>query len=218
MIHRVKAQKAIQKRDALKTQEKLLEAAIEEFSEHGFEGARVARIVKKAGFNIRMAYHYFHNKQGLYQAALESVYASLRSAEHSLLLTHLQPLEAIEKLTVFTFDYMAEHPEFMALVLNENKRGGLTLKSSQTALEGVLPFMQMIEDLLRQGSELGVTRVGLKAKDVYLTILSLSVTHITQRHTLSLLFQEDLSAKNWLESRKEVVVDVVMSYVSSDIN
>lgn len=202
-----------QKRDALKTQEKLLEAATVEFSEYGFEGARVELIVKKSGCNIRMAYHYFQSKKGLYQASLERVYAHLREQEKALLLTDLQPLEAVEKLVVFTFDYMAVNPQFMALVLNENKMGGHTLNASKATIEGAIPFIEMIEAALREGSRQGAIRPGLDAKDLYLTILSLSVTHITQSHTLSILFQEDLSTADWLNKRKLEVTDVVMRYI-----
>lgn len=211
----MKTGKTTQKRDALKTQEKLLQAATTEFSKYGFEGARVDRIVKQADCNIRMAYHYFQGKKGLYQATLEKTYAGLREEERGLLLANLPPVNAIEKLVLFTFDYMASHPEFISLVVNENRMGAMTLYNSSLTIEGARPLVAMIENILSKGEIERSIRPGLNAKDLYLTILSLSVTHITQRQTLSLLFQEDLSSGGWMERRRGEVLDIVMRYVKA---
>ncbi len=56
------------KRDPDRTREKILQAAIEEFSEHGFAGARVSSIAKRAGVNQQLISYYFDGKAGLYQA------------------------------------------------------------------------------------------------------------------------------------------------------
>jgi AcrR family transcriptional regulator len=52
------------------TREKIFRAAAAEFLRHGFEGARVERIVDRAGVNKRMLYHYFGSKEGLYRELL----------------------------------------------------------------------------------------------------------------------------------------------------
>ena len=58
-------------RNPTKTKESILKAAIREFSLHGFQGARVEKIAKRANANMRMLYHYFVNKEKLYIAVLE---------------------------------------------------------------------------------------------------------------------------------------------------
>ena len=63
------------RRDPDATREQLLRAGLIEFAEHGYDGARIERIVAKAGCNIRMLYHYFGNKQGLYQACASHIVA-----------------------------------------------------------------------------------------------------------------------------------------------
>ena len=54
--------------DLLET--RILEAAIEEFAEHGFAGARIERVSAAAGTVDRMLYYYYGNKERLYQAVL----------------------------------------------------------------------------------------------------------------------------------------------------
>ena len=58
--------------------ERILEAAVNEFAELGFAGARVDRIAKESGLNKQLIYHYFGNKRGLYEAAFESLVLKVR--------------------------------------------------------------------------------------------------------------------------------------------
>lgn len=55
-------------RDPDRARERLLEAAIEEFGEKGFAGARVKQIADRAGLNQQLISYYFGGKAGLYQA------------------------------------------------------------------------------------------------------------------------------------------------------
>lgn len=55
-------------RDAERSRQQLLDAAVEEFSAKGFAGARVADIAARAGVNAQLIAYYFGSKQGLYDA------------------------------------------------------------------------------------------------------------------------------------------------------
>src|SRR5262244_1754226 len=54
-------------RDPKRTRERILAAALKEFSAKGLAGARVDRIARRARINKRMLYHYFGNKDGLFR-------------------------------------------------------------------------------------------------------------------------------------------------------
>ncbi|MFC3891509.1 TetR family transcriptional regulator [Lentzea rhizosphaerae] len=58
-------------RDKEATKAKLLDAALEEFSQYGIAGARVDRIAAKAGCNKAMIYAYFGSKEGLFEELLK---------------------------------------------------------------------------------------------------------------------------------------------------
>lgn len=62
--------RAVARRNPQRTRERILAAALREFAAHGFSGARVDAIARRAGSNKRMLYHYFGDKAGLFQAAL----------------------------------------------------------------------------------------------------------------------------------------------------
>lgn len=57
-------------RDPRRTQERILAAALKEFADRGFAGARVDVIARRAAINKRMLYHYFGDKEGLFRAVL----------------------------------------------------------------------------------------------------------------------------------------------------
>jgi AcrR family transcriptional regulator len=52
------------------TQQRILEAALQEFAAKGFAGARVDVIARRARINKRMLYHYFGDKEGLFREVL----------------------------------------------------------------------------------------------------------------------------------------------------
>ena len=57
-------------RNPERTRARILSAALKEFAAHGFAGARVDAIARRAAINKRMLYHYFGDKEGLFRAVL----------------------------------------------------------------------------------------------------------------------------------------------------
>jgi len=68
---RVKRSVSPHARDPQRTQDRILAAALAEFSAEGFAGARVARIARRARVNKRMLYHYFGNKEDLFRGIFD---------------------------------------------------------------------------------------------------------------------------------------------------
>ncbi|NEB75554.1 TetR family transcriptional regulator [Streptomyces sp. SID14478] len=64
-------QEADRRRDSGRTRERIISAAVGEFSAHGYSGARVTRIAKAAGVNAQLISYHFDGKAGLYQAVLQ---------------------------------------------------------------------------------------------------------------------------------------------------
>jgi AcrR family transcriptional regulator len=58
------------KRDSELTRHRIASAALTEFSRKGFDGARIDAIARRAKVSVRMIYHYFGDKRGLYQHVL----------------------------------------------------------------------------------------------------------------------------------------------------
>lgn len=204
-----------QKRDAAATQERILQAAVTEFCAEGFSGARTAAIATRAKCNIRMLYHYFGSKDGLYLAALEHVYAQLRSREEELDLLHLDPVSGMAALVEFTFDHMLEHQEFIRLIGIENIQRGRTLKKSRVVPQAAMPLVRSIEILLHGGQRQGMFRKGVDPVQLYVSVLSLSYLHLSNKHTLSITFGQDLTNATWLAKRRKHVREMILGYLTT---
>jgi TetR/AcrR family transcriptional regulator len=63
-------------RDAERSRQQLLDAAVIEFGAHGFNGARVSEIAARAGVNKQLISYYFGGKEGLYRAVADRWRAS----------------------------------------------------------------------------------------------------------------------------------------------
>src|SRR4051812_39298187 len=93
--------------DPERTKANIIQIATEESSEVGSSGARIDRIADRMNTSKRMIYYYFGSKEGLYSAVLLEYYRQLRGAEADLRLDEKPPLEALQELMEFTFDYHA---------------------------------------------------------------------------------------------------------------
>ena len=72
-------------RDSERSRAAVLAAAMKEFAESGYGGARIDKVAERAGVNKQLIYYYFGNKDDLYLAVLDSAYSALRSAEAALI-------------------------------------------------------------------------------------------------------------------------------------
>ena len=63
------------------TAQRLLEAAMSVFAEHGFDGASTRMLVNKAGVNISAIPYYFGSKDGLYEAVIEHIISTVKSKQ-----------------------------------------------------------------------------------------------------------------------------------------
>ena len=70
-------------RDADRTRKKILDAARREFGMHGFSGARVEAIARRAGVNKALIFYYFQSKEELFRVLSEERIASTLPADSS---------------------------------------------------------------------------------------------------------------------------------------
>ena len=204
-------QKTVAVRDAEATRRRILEAARAEFARHGLGGARIERIAEAARTNKRMLYYYFGNKEGLFLAALEATYDDIRAAERALNLTALAPLDAIERLVRFTWDYFVEHPEFMMMLNSENLHKASHLKKSKQIPAMNSPLIATMATILKRGASAGTIRKGVDPLQLYISIAALAYFYLSNASTLSVTFGRDVLAKPEMKQRIEHIVELVIT-------
>ena len=203
------------RRDPERTRARILAAARIEFARRGLGGARVDQITARAGSNKRMIYYYFGNKEALFLAALESAYEHIRKAELSLKLADLDPAEGMRRLVRFTWEYYLAHPQFITLLNSENLHRARLLKKSKQIRALHSPLVAMLESLLQRGQRAGVFRRGVDPVQLYISIAALGYFYLSNNHTLSTIFAQDLMQARALKQRLAHMTELVLGYLST---
>ena len=206
--------KTTRKRSAAGTKARILDAARAEFAARGFAGARIDVIARQARANKRMLYAYVGNKDALWLATLESIYSAKRREERELDTASLSPGNAMRALVRFNFRYHLDHPEFVALVNNENLMGARMLKRSRLVPQLYSPLLETLTEVLKRGQKAGVFRGGVDPMQLYISIAALGYFYCSNMRSLSAIFTSALSSRASIRRREDHVVDVVMSYLA----
>lgn len=201
------------KRNPERTKELIHKAALAEFADVGYGGARVDMIAERAGVNKRMLYHYFGNKDDLFLYVLERAYEKIRAHEEKLDLVNLSPEDAVRELVKFTFTYHHDNPEFMRLLNNENLYQAEHVKKSKKIRQMHSPFVDLMTDVLKRGEKEGVFRKNVDPVQFYVTVASVAYFYLSNIYTLSAIFGRKLNSKAALAERHEHCLDVVLGYL-----
>ena len=133
-----------------RTRERILAAALREFSDKGFAGARVDRIARRARINKRMLYHYFGNKAHLFREILA------RKVRERSAWAVTAPDDAAESLA-FWFDAACRDRDWVRLMEWE------ALGSAEGVVSGDAERLQLVHLLLADGVWLAAVLLGASA-------------------------------------------------------
>ena len=202
------------RRNPARNQERILKAATEEFARYGLGGARVDRIAARAGANKRMLYYYYGNKEDLFLRVLEARYAHIRHAELGLHLLDLDPVQGMRRLVAFTWEYYLKRPEFLTLLNSENLHRARHLKRSRSIAAMHSPLIALLRDLLLRGERAGKFRKGVDPVQLYISIAALGYFYLSNRHTLSTIFERDLLSPKSKAERLQHMTELVLGYLA----
>ncbi|MBB6466342.1 AcrR family transcriptional regulator [Aminobacter lissarensis] len=201
------------KRDAERTRLVIIQAAREEFAENGYDGARTDRIAVRTGMSKGVLYHYFNSKDDLFVAVLEDIYLELRSQNEALVLDDFEPEAGIRELIAHTYNYFVNHPEFIVLVNSENLMKSHHLERSQSVRSMFAPLSHRLGELISRGQEQGIFRANVDIIELYISIVGLGYFFLSNRWTLSVVFNRDLLAEGAEEKRLAHMTELVLDYL-----
>ena len=151
-------------KSAIGTRERILRAAVNEFAAKGYSGGRIDAICAAARVNIRMIYHHFGDKEGLYIAALEETLSGLRYEELKLDFDSVPRWRRCCSLFEFTYEHFAAHPRLISLLSGENLLKAKFLKRSKTdACDFVAGDQRSLKRIIARGEASGCFRKGTRS-------------------------------------------------------
>jgi AcrR family transcriptional regulator len=198
--------------DPDKTRADILKMATAEFSELGYDGARVDGIAERTKTSKRMIYYYFGSKEGLFLAVLEECYTRIRALESLLSLDSYPPDQALRRLVQITFDYHNDHPDFVRLVMNENIQKGIHVASLPSIKTRNKSVIDMLQGLLDRGVAAGVLRQGIDPVELHMNISALCFYNVSNRYTFSRIFDRDMTSPDFIAARRESVAEIILRW------
>ncbi len=138
------------------SREAILGAAAAEFAAHGFRGATVDAIARRARLNKAMIYYHFDDKLALYLEILRGVFTAVRDRSAAILAS---PATSQEKVAAFIDAFGAEadaRPYIPRLMMLEITDGARHLDPPTLRL--MVGVFQNLRAILEEGRQRGVFR------------------------------------------------------------
>jgi AcrR family transcriptional regulator len=170
-------------RDPIRTKAKLLAAGVKLFARQGFHGVSVDEIVAAAACNTRMLYHYFGDKESLYVAVLHTVYQRLEQVEMKPVPDDAKTADKIRAMMARYFDFLADNPDFVNLLLWENLNEGRLLRKHPHLLSKA-PVIEWLRDILEEAKRQGEIETVADVRHLLIQMIGLCLIYFSNRHTL----------------------------------
>jgi len=157
------------------TQERILTAAVREFSERGYEGASIRLIAERAGVGQPLVTYHFPSKEDLWVMALEWTLSKFqdRLAPNLQALQGLDPATRLKLIFQDFTRFSAEHPELLGLMIDGNRRGGPDL--TRVANDNLRPNFELLRGLIEDAQRDGTMPAGDPGL-IYYTMVAVSCT------------------------------------------
>lgn len=133
------------------TEQKIVQSALAEFAEYGFEGARVDRIARRAGVNKAMIYYHFKGKEKLYEKIIRDTALGIREYIGEKMKTEISSPEDMLNVLGLFIEYMHNIDiNFFRVAMREISSGGKFFKKvflPNTLIPLLNTFLKEIESL-----------------------------------------------------------------------
>jgi AcrR family transcriptional regulator len=184
-------------RDSAATKQLLLEAATDEFSEHGLAGARIDRIAERAGVNKRLLYVYFGDKDRLFDIVVEQWGEAIVRAI---------PLDIDDlcALAAARFDYFLARPESLRLA---NWRIIDRVEPTKAERDAFKARVAQVATAQRDGK----VRSDIPAIDLFAIVLRITESWLSAPPALKAAAGKNPMSKNRLRQHRAALIEAVRS-------
>jgi AcrR family transcriptional regulator len=121
--------------------QRLLEAARELFARHGYDGASVRAICRRARVNLGAVPYYFGSKHVLYAAVLTELLGPLAARVRWAAQPGRPPLDRVETIVREFFEHIRNNPDMPAIMVRELASGREIAAPVKQLMGQVLPAL-----------------------------------------------------------------------------
>ncbi|MEJ2587244.1 MAG: TetR/AcrR family transcriptional regulator [Deltaproteobacteria bacterium] len=147
----------------------IFQAALKVIKEKGYHRARISDIAREAGISYGLVYHYFKNKEDLFDTILRHWWEGMFQLMEDIRLREQDAAIKLKQLILYFFNTYQADPELVNVFITEISRSTANLTS--TRLTYFKECMSRIQELIQEGQTSGTFREDLNPR--YLTYIFL---------------------------------------------
>jgi AcrR family transcriptional regulator len=197
----------------LDARDRILDAALSLFAMRGFEGVSTTQIAKAAGITQPLIHYHFKNKEALWKAAVNRVFATLHEQFTAQVVKLPQQnkkgflVEVIRNYVAFS----ARHPEFNQLLLREGTQPSERLNwLVETWLR---PALEPFYDVYLEGASDGWLKV-LPFPQLVFAVAAAAGSFFSLAPLANAMYRVDARNPEEALRQSDTVVDLVLSIVT----
>jgi AcrR family transcriptional regulator len=206
-------------RDAERSRSAILDSAEALFAECGFEGASLAQIATEAGLSRATPSYFFSNKEGLYVAVLERLFAEREAATREafsplIAWAEEDAAESLRSALTAAVDgylrFLQRRPAFARLIQREQLDGGkrlLAVRRESRAMAEAFSSLRQVAP--------GRGLRSFNRDDAILVCVSLTYSPLTQSATFLTALGRDLDKPKAPRRHVALVVDQLLALIEA---
>ena len=194
----------------LPARERLLAAALREFGEKGFAGARVEKITRDANANKQLVYHYFGNKEALFKSVLERAYREYTGDALRLSIESSDAKTALRLFVDTMFRPSSATVYFNQILQDENRFGARHVKPLRSVKQTYVEVIKLVQTILAKGVEEGVFRRGIDPREFYISLVGLFNLRTVNAKTLGAALGVPLDTRAGMARSRAEAFDLIL--------
>jgi len=197
---------------SINTEEKILEAAKEVFTEEGKAGAKMQMIADRAGINKSLLHYYYRSKDKLFASVFKFAFGKMASKIFEIFKSDDEFFLQIEKFIENYLSILIKNPFIPMFILGE-----LNKKHNNIAAELILKSgvnIDFFEELVQKEIKKGTIK-EINAKNLIINILALCIFPVIAKPLIQpIIFDNDKNAYNdYLKNRKNEITEIIINMI-----
>ena len=183
----------------------ILVAALRVIKQKGFHKARMSDIAEEAGISYGLVYHYFNNKEDLFDTILNRWWDGLFGLMENISEGFYDVQGKLRQIIDYFLDTYQKEPELVNIFITEISRSTTNLNSYR--LDHFKQSMSLTEKVIAEGQEKQLLRSDVKAR--YLTFMFLGAieTFLSTMVLVDQKFKGDAQKERIAQSILEVFLN-----------
>jgi TetR/AcrR family transcriptional regulator len=199
------------------TEEKIFDAATEEFVDKGMDGARMQDIATRAGINKALLHYYFRTKDHLFNAVFEMIAKKILKKFAPVFDENLSLEDKIRFFFREHITFLQENPKLPGFILNEINRNPARIRKLLNSVDFDNIWLTFYEQHKEDLKKYNITKELMP--QIMISIASMSVFPFAARGIIEgILVKSGIGFNDFIEERKTFAAEFVISAITKNEN